>query len=59
MARLDRRTLGRLESKYPKVNPGKYSVPDELLERYFQLLENYKAELEGRPPPYPDHPLED
>ena len=56
---LNRRRLEKLEAKRSKVKLGKYSVPDELLERYFQLLENYKAELEGRPPPYPDPPDED
>ena len=58
MVRLDRRTLEKLEAKRSKVMLGKYSVPDELLERYFQLLENHQAELEGRPPPHPDPPEE-
>jgi hypothetical protein len=57
MARLDRRTIGRLESRYPKVSP-KDSAPEEL-EAYFQLVENYKAELSGDPPPHPDLPEED
>jgi len=55
MVRLDRRTIGRLESKYPKVSL-KDSASEEL-EAYFQLVENYKAEVEG--PPHPDLPEED
>jgi len=50
--RLDRRRLEKLEAKRSKVKP----VPDELLEAYYMALEDYQAELEGRPPPHPDPP---
>jgi len=52
---LNRRRLEKLEAKRSKVKP----VPDELLEAYYMALEDYQAELEGRPPPYPDPPDED
>jgi hypothetical protein len=54
MARLDRRTLEKLEDKYPKVSL-KDSASDEL-EEYFMELENYQAETRGLPPP---HHIED
>ena len=51
---LNRRRIKKLEAKRREVK----AVPDELLERHYQLMENEQAELEGRPKPHPDPPTE-
>jgi len=49
---MNRRRVEKLETKRTKTKP----VPDALVERYYQLQENARAELEGRPPPHPNPP---
>jgi hypothetical protein len=49
VGRLDRRTLERLESKYPKVRVGHNRTWSDSLEEYFMELENYQLEQQGLP----------
>jgi len=50
MVRLDRRTLERLESKYPKVSVGGRPDGRDELEEYYMALEDYQREQQGLPP---------